>query len=279
VSVRRSVTTALNVLRDRGPGEVVRLSIEKAGMWWRLGNPIDLRKLVGRPSPVARLDGCRFQLDAPQMSENCRYLLLSGKYEKPERMLVRRFFDPALPLVDLGGSLGVVSCIANRQMRDPRLHVVVEANPSLIPVLVRNRDTNRCHFAVLNRAIGYGDARLRLHLSPNVLASTAYKESDTTIDVETTTLGAVLDEHRFERCNLVCDIEGAEADLVRNEAATLAARVDMFIVEVHDRLIGTAPTQAMLGTLSDAGFEIVGREWDSVALRNTRHDCARAGSG
>jgi FkbM family methyltransferase len=277
--MHKSVATALDVLRDRGPGEVVRVSIEKAAMWWRLGDPIDLRKLIGRPSPVARLDGCRFELDASEMSENLRYLLLSGKHEKPERMLVRRFLDPTLPVVDLGGSIGVVSCITNRKMRHPRLHVVVEANPSLIPLLVRNRNANRCHFTVLNRAIGYGGARLRLHVSPNVLASTVYGESDTTIDVETTTLGAILDDQGYQRCNLVCDIEGAEADLVRNEAGTLSAHVDMFIVEVHERLIGTAPTQAMLRTLSDAGFETAGREWDAVALRNTRRERTPAARG
>jgi FkbM family methyltransferase len=265
--MHKSVATALNVLRDQGPGEVARLSIEKAMMWWRLGDPINPGKLIGRPSPVARLDGCRFWLDAPEMSGNLRYLLLSGKHEKPERLLVRRFVDPALPLIELGGSIGVVSCIANRRMRDPRLHVVVEANPSLIPLLLRNRDANRCQFSVLNRAIGYGGERLRFHVNPNVLASGAYGDSDTTIDVETTTLSSILNEYGFERCNVVCDIEGAEADLVGREAPTLSSCVDTFIVEVHERLIGTLQTQVMLRSLADAGFEIVGREWDSIALR------------
>ena len=107
----------------------------------------------GRPSAVARLDGCRFRLDTPEVSDALRYLLLSGKHEKSERILVKKYVDADLPLVELGGALGVVSCVANKLLTRPDQHVVVAANPALIPILLDNRDRNGCRFTVVNRAI------------------------------------------------------------------------------------------------------------------------------
>src|SRR5262245_7643009 len=115
----RKVATALSILTNQGVEQVARVSLEKAGIWWRHGEPLEIGKFLGRPSEVARLDGCRFRLDTPVVSDSLRYLLLSGKHEAPERTLVRRWLDPALPVVECGGSIGVVSCITNALLDDP----------------------------------------------------------------------------------------------------------------------------------------------------------------
>ena len=265
--LQRRIATALSVLHHRGFREAARVSIEKAGMWWRQGDAFELQKLVGRSTPVARLDGCRFTLDADVVTESLRYLLLSGKHEAPERALVRRFVDPELPLVEFGGALGVVSCIANALLTRPDRHVVVEANPALIPVLTANRELNGSRFAVLNRLVGYDEPIASFSIASNVLASSVRVETGNRVSVPTTSLTQILDEFGFDRCTLVCDIEGAEAELVRRETATFAERVETLIIEVHDRLLGLEQTEALWRSLSGAGFELVGREWDTVALR------------
>ena len=40
-----------------------------------------------------------------------------------------------LPVVELGGSIGVVACVTNRLLKDRKAHLVVEANPLAIPHL------------------------------------------------------------------------------------------------------------------------------------------------
>ncbi len=71
-----------------------------------------------------------------------RELLLSGQYESPERRACRRYIRADLPVVEFGACLGVVACSVNRRLKDPRNHVVVEANPHLLPILAENRDRN-----------------------------------------------------------------------------------------------------------------------------------------
>jgi FkbM family methyltransferase len=267
--LQRRIATALSVLQHEGFREVARVSLEKAAMWWRQGDAFELLKLVGRSTPVARLDGCRFTLDAAEVSESLKYLLLSGKHEAPERALVRQFVNPALPLVELGGALGVVSCIANRLLTDPDRHVVVEANPSLIPVLAANRDLNGSRFTVLNRVVGYDQPFASFPIARNVLASSLRVETGHRVTVPTTSLAGILDEFGFDRSTVICDIEGAEAELIRRESATLASRVDTIIIEVHDQLLGVEQTRALWNTLRDAGFEVMAAAWDTVALRRT----------
>ena len=266
--LRKKITTAFSVLKKDGPVHVAKVSIEKAGLWWRQGDPLSPGKFIGRRGAVARLDGCRFTLDAPEVSDDLRYLLLSGKHERPERILVKKYVNADLPLVELGGALGVVACVANNLLTRPEQHVVVEANPALIPILRGNRDRNGCRFTVLNRAIGYDRSVIRLYVNANVLISSVHGTTQDPVDVPATTLRQILDDHGFRRCTLICDIEGAEVELVRREARTLSTCVETLIMEVHDRLVGDEESAALLETLEQAGFRVIERTWDSVAYRN-----------
>jgi FkbM family methyltransferase len=268
--LQRKMSTALAVLAKDGVRGVARISIEKAGMWWREGEAVDFGKFVGRPAPVARLDGCRFFLDTPEVGDSLRYLLLSGKHEAPERRLAKRWLDPNLPLVELGASTGVVSCVTNRLLADPTRHAVVEANPKLIPLLKRNRALNRCLFAVQHAAVAYDAAAVPFHLSQEAISSSLRQQTEDVAVVPATTLSTVLDDQSFDRCTLICDIEGAEVDLVNYEASVLATRVAMLIIEVHPRLIGEEPIAQVRAQLQKSGFEEVDHDWDTLAFRNDR---------
>ena len=243
------------------------MSLEKAGMWWRHGGWFELGKFVGRPSAYARLDGCTFALDSPVMSPTLQHLLLTGKHEAPERTLIRRYLNRSLPLVELGGALGVVSCIANTMLDVPRRHVVVEANPALLQLLDDNRRRNRCEFTVMHRAIGYGAPMLGFPVDSDVLASSTFVDTASRVEVPTASLKSILELHGFSRCSLVCDIEGAEVDLVREEGSVLGSAVDVLIMEVHDRIVGQDACDAMFRSLDNLGFELVERVWDTVAMR------------
>jgi hypothetical protein len=61
-----------------------------------------------------------------------------------------------LPVIELGGALGVVACVTNKLLAQPSAHVVVEANPLAIPPLTVNKEANHCAFEIVNRAIAYG---------------------------------------------------------------------------------------------------------------------------
>jgi hypothetical protein len=163
---------------------------------WRTRDPLLPGLLAGKR---ATLDRCTFDLSSTSLCIRSRFA--TGRYEAPERKLARELLDPALPVIELGGCIGVLGCIVNRMLREPRRHVVVEANGALLDAIERHRALNGAEFVVEHAAIGYGAREVELHIHPRlVTASSAHK-------------------HGFARYQLLCDIEGAEQQLIETEAA------------------------------------------------------------
>jgi FkbM family methyltransferase len=220
------------------------------------------------PGDLARLDGCRFMLGSIQ--ENVRVPLLRGEYEKPERAAIKRFLKRELPVIELGGSIGVIACVTNRALADPRRHVVLEADPDLIPRLMENRSLNRCGFEILNRAVGYGAAEVSFFTCFDSRGGGIHDNRGKAVRVPAITLEQVAYDFGFPRCTLICDIEGAEVDLVENEAAVLAKLVDTLILEIHPKIMGQARIDAMLAALSQNDFEVIHSQSYVLTLRNQR---------
>ena len=64
-------------------------------------------------------------------------------------------------------------------------------------------------------------------------------------------------EQPVEHVTLVCDIEGAEFELVQQEAASIAQYVDLLIVEVHPEFLSVAEIQEFNDTLSKHHFQLI----------------------
>src|SRR5689334_10529982 len=218
------------------------------------------------PTDIVRLDGCKFSIAKDRVPANVIDLLLSDLYEEPERKALRKFVDPALPVIELGACVGVVSCLTNRRLRRPEQHVVVEANPELLPLLEANRQRNDCRFKIVHAAVSHGAATITFNVDDNILASSVHGDARRGVPVSTVSLERLLDEHGFQKATLICDIEGAELQVVEHELQTLSERVSTIIMELHDRIVGQEPTQRMLASLESAGFKTVSRDGDVVVL-------------
>ena len=245
----KKLQTAVEVLAAAGPRGVLDVLAEK------------------KRRSSALLDNCEFDLRGLK-DEGLRNGFLFGDYEQFERRAVLRYLSPQLPVIELGACLGVVSCIANKLLHDPRRHVVVEANPAVIPFLKRNRRRNGCRFRVLNFAIAYD--RRAIEYAPtddfagNALTETAGRRK---IRVRTTRLKEIADRNGFDRFTLICDIEGHEREMIEREAEVLR-RADLIVLETHARLIGDDVTAALLVRLQGLGFELLERDSYVVVLRN-----------
>ena len=103
-TIVRKQRTALRVLHERGAAAVGGLARDHLIQLWHRA-----------PGGLARVGGCRFRVN--DLDDHIRVLLLMDEYEKEEREAVKRFLDPGLPVIELGGSLGVVSCVINKKLR------------------------------------------------------------------------------------------------------------------------------------------------------------------
>jgi FkbM family methyltransferase len=227
--LKNKISTISNLVREGGPKSFF------AYLWLRL------QVLTKEHQQQVRLDGCTFDL--------------AGVTDDSTRIV--RYLRRDLPVIEFGGSMGVVACVTNKRLTDPTAHVVVEANPLAIPRLEYNRKLNGCRFEIVNRAVAYGADSVTFRPSSDLAGSSITRDGDEPpVTVPTVALGDLAHDRGFNRFGLVCDIEGLEYDLVCQEADVLR-NADTIIMETHARYIGEEKFGAMMTKLEQLGFRIV----------------------
>ena len=166
--------------------------------------------------------------------------LLRGKYESEEAALIAKHLPADLPVIELGGSLGVVSRLIRSRLAPGTRHLVVEANPDLIEACSRN-------------ALDIGSGAGRVVAVPAVTLKDLHQR-----------IGSP------SAFSLVADIEGAEFALFEKDAETLA-KAALAIVELHPKEYAKACRSEgeMDGLIAAAGFRVTERLADVVLLRST----------
>ncbi|MGH7672718.1 MAG: FkbM family methyltransferase [Gemmatimonadales bacterium] len=233
------------------------------------------RWVIGRLVEVGgdrvTLEGLTFSVGNALITTRQKGLIYLGLHESHEIALVHRHLVAGLPVIELGGGIGVVSCIINRKLAHPGDHIVVEANPDLIPTLETNRGINQCEFQIRNVALAYGGPEIAVAID-SFVASRIGGAGQRRVQVATTTLARLLQESGFARINLVADIEGAEVNLVEQEGRLVSQRVRTLIVETHPRFAGVERTARMLAVIESLGFAEAGRSRNVFAFENRSLD-------
>jgi len=166
-------------------------------------------------------------------------MIFWGFYESAELRLIKHYLPATLDVVELGGSLGVVSAHIGRRLEPGRQLISVEANPALMHVLRANLTGNAPHvrasthnFAVCSGPdrpefveVGFGDSNLAAWIAhPGDGGGSCW--------VPSVTLSDLLAWHEIGSYALVSDIEGAEAGLFLSEQDALA-NCKLLIAELH----------------------------------------------
>jgi FkbM family methyltransferase len=269
----KSIAHNVEKIRRKGLAALVRSRFK--WYWNIIGTKYQNKHIIGKLVEMTgnrvRIEGMTFSLDSPAIESFRKGSLFFGIYESAERTLLNQWLPPDLPVVEFGGGIGVVSCLANRKLVRPSQHVVVEANPNLVPLLERNRDLNQCRFQVRNGALAYEteSVAFRIHshfLSGRVDGGPGLTESGQTVTVPATSLKTVIGEFGFDQLSLICDIEGAEITLVEREIRTMSERVRSFLVEVHPEITGEEAVLRMLERLKTAGFAVRAESGSNLLL-------------
>lgn len=132
-----------------------------------------LFNLLGKKSAV--LDGVEVVVPLNLTDTRLRGQFLIGSYERQERRFLKKYLNPEASVLELGGCIGVVSCVTNRLLRHPERHVVLEANPNLIPHLQRNKEFTGSAFTVENCIISNNPQNRFLSTRPSAAAAYAAK--------------------------------------------------------------------------------------------------------
>jgi FkbM family methyltransferase len=221
---------------------------------WRTRDRWWLGRLIELSGDTVTVDGCSFAVNSPIIRTASKSHLLIGDYERGERAAIAHYLDPSLPVIELGGCLGVVASLTNRRLRQPDRHVVVEAHPDLLPLLHQNRDRNAGQFEIVHAAVAYGCDTVTFCEGGNFLAGRLGRTAGRQFTVPAVTLSQLLHRFAFERCTVICDIEGGEADLIRHDREALVRHVSTLIIEWHPYVTGSDGVMHLQRQIESAGF-------------------------
>jgi FkbM family methyltransferase len=184
--------------------------------------------------------GLTIPLKREGMSASVVMAILSNSYEDPEIRGLQRVVRAGDRVLELGTGLGVVSALAARATAPSGRVLSFEANPQIIPdtmaFLAHHGVSNiEIRHAVLVPDATAGDTRefhLASSFSVGSLMGGEGRRSREVISVPAEDLNKVVAD--FAPDVLLCDIEGAEIDLI---PALDASRLRAVVIELHpDRL-------------------------------------------
>lgn len=197
--------------------------------------------------------GMRFPLDREVLPPRIRTLLRQGTYEAKEADAVKKLVKADDVVMELGAGIGFMSTLVATKTPAKSVHSF-EANPQLMPYIAQVHALNGVTNAhVTNAVLADSDGSAAFYIRKNFLASSLDPMEDgeacTRVEVPTRDVNAVIAE--LQPSVLICDIEGAEVDLLpKMDLTTLRA----VVIETHPQWIGKEGIQKIFRCLDAAGL-------------------------
>jgi FkbM family methyltransferase len=201
---------------------------------------------------IYRVDGCEFEIPGHLTDRNYRSAFVFDEYESAERKLVHRFLRPDDCVIELGGCIGILSCLVNSRLKSPGNHLVVEANPELIPMLSRHRAINGAGFRIEECAVSsepevnFAVHRLMTHGSLLAQPDARF------IKVHGRSLADLHYSHGPFN-TLLIDVEGSELEVLKN-SRHLLRDYRLVIIELHHDLLGAEGVATCRRILTSVGL-------------------------
>lgn len=230
-----------------------------------------LFNLLGKKSAV--LDGVEVVVPLNLTDTRLRGQFLIGSYERQERRFLKKYLNPEASVLELGGCIGVVSCVTNRLLRHPERHVVLEANPNLIPHLQRNKEFTGSAFTVENCIIS-NNPQNRFFVNTAIGGSSVRRKAKGAVEISVpgTTLADLERTHQIKFDTLIMDIEGAELEFLRENRQWLR-QIDTVFMEIHPHADNLSDEEVAecRQILEEAGLRLVVTDGLVWVLQRNKH--------
>jgi FkbM family methyltransferase len=203
------------------------------------------------------VDGCTFIVPKDVTPRMWRACFMRDDYEYHERVLIPKLVLPEDRVIELGGCLGVISCLTNKLLADKSKHVVVEANPLAIRSLYRNRELNHAGFLIEHCAVDT-KPEVTFYLHPRfIVGGSLQRPTDRPVRLPAKSLRQ-LERERGPFTVLIIDVEGSELDVFQ-DSIELLKQYRLVIVELHDWAIGAEAVERCREILRTCGMELIER--------------------
>jgi len=221
---------------------------------------VEFETVSGLPAATPRMirsRGLLFPNDPKFIIQKTRRLLRTNTYEQREADAVRALVKSDDVAMELGAGIGFMSTLMAKSCKARAVHTF-EANPTFIPYIRQVHEANGVAGKVVltNALLGPSAGRTTFYERENFAASSMIADPQgmtsavvAVHEVEVLNIAEVMAQIRPTA--LICDIEGAEAELL--PLADLST-VRVAVVELHPQWIGQAGVQAVFDAFHAAGL-------------------------
>lgn len=232
------------------------------------------------------LDGVPIPVRGTPYSFGVKRLLCSGEYERPERQLVARILRPGMNVVEMGGSIGVLTAIIAARIQPGGSLVSVEAAEDLVAYSRTWLERRFPHAKIVQ---GYAfpvqelPAGLTVHgfdnhgvsLGGQVTYTVAADASPaSSADGKTYDIATLCVKNRVPPPDvLVADIEGAEAVLLV-PGVQLPSSIRHVVIELHPGLYAgkSGDRDRLIQFFEDQGLPLVERAGESYLFSRSARE-------
>ncbi|NNK15679.1 MAG: FkbM family methyltransferase [Sulfitobacter sp.] len=195
----------------------------------------------------------RFPKHPDIMQGKIRRLLRKNEYEAKETEAALRVVREGDVVVELGGGIGYMSTLVATKRAIKSVHVF-EANPNLIPYIQSVHATNDVTNAhVTNAILGSRKGSVDFYVREPMLGS-SMQVLEGEVDPPSVKVDVLNAKTTFKDIGanvLICDIEGAEVDLIPSlDLSGFRAA----IIETHPQWIGPEGINKVMRAFMDAGL-------------------------
>lgn len=206
------------------------------------------------PDPgFIRSRGMKFPKHPEIMQGKIRRLLRQNAYEDKESEAALRVVREGDVVVELGGGIGYMSTLVATKRAINAVHVF-EANPNLIPYIRSVHAANGVTNAhVTNAILGPRKGSVDFYVRDPMLGS-SMQVLEGEVDPPATRVDVLNAKSTFKDIGatvLICDIEGAEVDLIPQLDLT---GLRAAIIETHPQWIGPEGINKVFRAFMDAGL-------------------------
>lgn len=176
-------------------------------------------------------DGIKIHVPLELTDFKFRGRFVLGSYEKEEATYLTRFLKTGDCILELGACLGYVSCLANNLLENEQKHVVLEANPALIPYIAMNRDENGCGFHIEHAIISTSETNT-FYIHDLIVGGSQKRKTANKIEVDGKSIPQLEEKYGLRFNVLIMDIEGGELEFLRNHKEELKG-IERIFMEIH----------------------------------------------
>ncbi|AXI48837.1 FkbM family methyltransferase [Sulfitobacter sp. SK012] len=200
----------------------------------------------------------KFPKDNQFIKGQIRGALRKDLYEGKESDAVMKVVRDDDVVIELGAGIGYMSTLVATKRKLKAVYAY-EANPNLIPYIhavhaANNVKNAHVHNAILGARKGTVDFYPRKNLLASSLVPKEGEEAPYSVKVDVLNAKQVMKETQANV--LICDIEGAEADLI---PAMDLSGLRAAVIELHPQWIGPDGVNAVFRAFMDAGLAYYAR--------------------